>query len=197
MQPSKTINVPQRDYELLTPSDLAKRLETRGINFCTTFIGINKEKKLAFMCHLDLPTTSNAPGEIAALLAEKHGGTAGFELSGLSMFPPRYRAVLISIFAVMAIATCGVLYGTPLALFIAWFIGWAQYRCVRVAKKAFDAPIVWRSPKEGWNILRSMGAAVDVDKDQAVEVWRDEGGVDLKPWRHSPCQLKAKRVRSK
>jgi len=195
MTEPKAFNVPQRCYEVIGPKDVQTCLVTRNVNFCTAFIGVNKADGLVFMCHLDMPTTANALGELVALIREENGSLADFEIYALSMFPPciRFFGILLLSWFVHAIA--GPAIAAACFALLAWFCSWAQFKCYWAARKYFHTQIKWVMPSGFAGIFRTMGVAVDPTAQKIVDAWWDEKGIDMTPWLPKPCRLKAVRVR--
>lgn len=199
MTTPNAFNVRQRGYELITPTDVQNRLVTRNVSLCTVFIGVNKKEGLAFMCHLDMPTTVNALRELVALIRKEHGSLTDFELYAVSRFPPRIRLLWILLSSWIAYALAQAIAGFAIAaacvVFIAWLLAWAQLKCYWIAHNYFHARIQWRSPEKRAKTSRTLGVVTGTTVPKVVDVWWDEEGIDMTPWRPRPCQLKASRAR--
>ncbi|MDH4418271.1 MAG: hypothetical protein QE485_13695 [Acidovorax sp.] len=195
MTEPKAFNIPRRCYELIGPKDVQTCLVTRNVNFCTAFIGVSKADGLVFMCHLDMPTTANALGELVALIRGENGSLADFELYALSMFPPcmRFFGILLLSWFVHVIA--GPAIAAACFALLTWFSSWAQFKCYWAARNYFHARIKWIMPSGFAGIFRTMGVAVDTTTQKVVDVWWDEKGINMTPWLPKLCRLKAVRVR--
>jgi hypothetical protein len=195
MNDPQAFNVPQRCYEFISPKDAQTRLVTRNVGPCTAFIGVKKSDSLAFMCHLDVPTSTNALQELVALIRKEHGSLDGFELYAVSMYPPWIRFLCILFFGGLAHAIAGPAIALAIFTLFAWFSSWAQFKCYWTARKDFGARIQWCLPSRFPGIFRSVGVAVDASAPEVVDVWWDEKGFDRTPWKCNPYRLKAARVR--
>ena len=189
MNQTDTIAVRQRAYALLTPSSLATKLETRKINFCTAFVGVNKEKGIAFLCHLDVPTSTNAIDEICEALRTEHGGMDGFELYAVSRFGPFKRSlfalgIVWFFWEIVGFNSAALALITSIASLVTlWLFLWPQLMMYCAAWRHFKKKVAWRSPKGIGRIFGTMGVQIDLKSAQSVRASWD-----------TPDELKARWV---
>lgn len=189
-------NVPQCGYEVIAPHDTQTRLVTRNVTFCTVFIGVNKAKSSAFMCHLDLPPSINALDELVALITQEHGSLAEFELYAVSILSPYMRLLCIALLTWLVHAMVGPRIAAGCFVLFAWAGLWVQFKCYQAARKHFQSRIHWGVLPTFAGILRTLGVAVDLSAQKIVDVWWDEKGIDMAPWKSKPFRFRAARVRN-
>jgi len=197
MTDPSSINVPQRGFELITPQDTQTRLVTRNANFCTIFVGVNESTGVAFMCHLDWPSTADALERLATLIRKEHGCLEGFRLYAASLLPPIPRVLLCVLLpGGIAYWIAGPAFTAVTLVVSAWISLGVQLKCYWVAHKHFKTKIRWLWPS-GWpsNVDPKIGIAFDVAAPKDILATWDEKGLDIAPWKPKSCSLKTFRVR--
>ena len=200
MNLTDTIAVRQRAYALLTPSSVETKLETRRISFCTAFVGVNKEKGIAFLCHLDLPTSTNAIDEICEALRTKHGGMHGFELYAVSRLGPFKRSLLALAFVwmfweILGFDGAAISLVTSIASVVTlWLLLWPQAMIYSAAWRHFKKKVAWRNPKGIGRIFATIGVQVNLKSDLSVNAYWDAQDEPKVRWAEkSSTVLKANR----
>lgn len=191
------IDVPQRGFELITPQDTQTRLVTRNANFCTIFVGVNESTGVAFMCHLDWPSTADALEKLVTLIRKEHGSFEGFKLYAASLLPPVPRVLLCVLLpGGIAYWIAGPAFAAVTLVVSAWISLWVQLKCYWIAHKHFKTKIRWLWPSgRPKNIDPKMGIAFDVAVPKDVHATWDEKSLDIAPWKPKSCSLKTFRVR--
>lgn len=189
MSQSDTIPVRQHAYALLNANSGASKLETHKVNFCTAFCGVNKKKGIAFLTHLDVPSSAKAIDEICYKLENEYGGLNGFELRYASLVGPFTRILLSLGCGALAWdqgqsldAYIRILLGLFTSAVAFWYFAWPQLRMYVAAKRRFQCKVTRVHLPKFRATLGTIGMKVDLASSSVFEVTWDGPAVKKEDW---------------